>query len=1042
MADQGTATNSNSRSETEVGIKCFLGTAAPFTGILKQRYTDFVVNEIDRNGKVVRLELFTPPKVEETSEAKVEEVADPMTRLVALVGEEEAKLFGEFHNGASTTDHKAVFKFKEDTDKDHRTAVHKLMREAFQASSETEGGCVVVSARCNRGKVARVAARGWPSDKPKYVEFTLYKENKESMHALGILAKIMNGAPSMFSLAGTKDKRGVTAQRCTVFKKSPEQIGDLNKRLHEGISVGGPFTYVADQLRLGDLSGNRFTVVLRDISANDSHVDEAAKQFAETGFINYYGLQRFGTGSVATHVVGMAVLRGDWERAVQLILHAREGERDDLVAARKKFETNGDIEALLRVLPRFMTAERHVLNGLKRDPKAFQNAFGNLPRTLRMLYPHAYQSFLWNRMASARIERYGFAAPVAGDIVVLEETTKATATTTEEDSSEILEAVEDEANDDDKAEFKVAIVSEDDVANKRYTMSQVVLPMAGTDIQYPTNEIGALYHSTMKEDGIVAADFTSRTKIYHIKGTYRKLLSRASDVEYKVLRYNSLTISLVHTDYDRLKGKPEPQDVPDGQYRALRISFSLPSSSYATMAYRELLKQSTEVISQISFDEKPEKEAIVVPAGSLNADGSLDYCSVTYRQLLSDSVAFARLLRSKGIEKGQVVSIVLGNGYPILSTFLGATFARCIAAPLNSTYKLEEFKFYLEDMGASLVIIQSGLNDAKEAAKELGITTWELTEVMDFASHAIGYTLTSKDGVLECSVGEDEMSNVLLDEVPENDDIAMFLHTSGTTSRPKGVPLAHKNIYTTTGNIRDTFNLGSADRSLVVMPLFHVHGLIGVSLSTLYSGGSLVVPPRFSATTFWQAITQFKATWYSAVPTIHAILYSLEKDGVSPHKGLLRFIRSCSSSLSPTLFDSLEKCYGCPILESYGMTEAAHQMTSNLLPEDGKRKPGSVGKGTGVDVGIANPEGELLGVGEVGEVCCRGENIWAAVIPKPHAASTLTVDVITQFLQKKIVAFKIPKKIFIAPSFPKTSTGKIQRRFIAEHFLNIDKASK
>ncbi|KAJ3105510.1 hypothetical protein HDU97_007989 [Phlyctochytrium planicorne] len=220
------------------------------------------------------------------------------------------------------------------------------------------------------------------------------------------------------------------------------------------------------------------------------------------------------------------------------------------------------------------------------------------------------------------------------------------------------------------------------------------------------------------------------------------------------------------------------------------------------------------------------------------------------------------------------------------------------------------------------------------------------------------------------------------DGVPASRDTeALYLFTSGTTGRAKGVPLTHANILHTLNNIRDCYNLSAFDCTYLVMPLFHVHGLIGVFLSTLYSGGTVVMPPKFNSSLFWQDILEFgyldstKVTWYSAVPSIHQTLLTKAKDTFSGNTGKVRFIRSGSSSLSPATSLALERTFGAPVIEAYAMTETGHQIASNFLPP-GIRKTSSVGKGRGVEVLILDDEGKPAKTNSPGDVFVRGENVF------------------------------------------------------------------
>jgi acyl-CoA synthetase (AMP-forming)/AMP-acid ligase II len=344
--------------------------------------------------------------------------------------------------------------------------------------------------------------------------------------------------------------------------------------------------------------------------------------------------------------------------------------------------------------------------------------------------------------------------------------------------------------------------------------------------------------------------------------------------------------------------------------------------------------------------------------------------AITYQSLSEQVESTATALRQSGLQPGDAVAIVLPNGLEYLVAFLAVTRARLIAAPLNPAYKAEEFQFYLEDIKTQAVIGPPEAHTVHGPARALGLAVWSAT----------------RDGPGRVRLeGEGVKAGPRSDlEPPRPDDVALFLHTSGTTSRPKLVPLTHGNLMASIRNIAGHFRLSPDDTGLLVMPLFHVHGLIGATLSTFFAGGSLVVPPRFSAGTFWPAAKAHRVTWYSAVPTIHQVLLSrADADGETAKSGF-RFIRSCSSALAPATLAQLEARFGAPVLESYAMTEASHQMTANPLPPD-VHKPGSVGRGANVDVAIMDEAGELLPVGTQGEVVVRGPNVTRGYHNNPEA---------------------------------------------------------
>ena len=374
-------------------------------------------------------------------------------------------------------------------------------------------------------------------------------------------------------------------------------------------------------------------------------------------------------------------------------------------------------------------------------------------------------------------------------------------------------------------------------------------------------------------------------------------------------------------------------------------------------------------LADLLTEGAPSADAVIVPGGGPK---------LNYGDLSDEVERVAGLLAGYGLERGRAVSIVLPNSLDFVTVFLAVARAGAVAAPLNSAYTVDEFKFFIEDADSQLVIVPPGPHAGRESAEQLGIP------VMECSLDGSATNLSTASGLLSRSGDA---------EAPGPEDVALFLHTSGTTSRPKGVPLRHSNLVASLKNISGTYRLTPDDVAIVVMPLFHVHGLIGVALSTFYTGGSIVVPDRFSAGKFWPTQAETGATWYSAVPTIHQVLLMRADSDAAPAKSF-RFIRSCSSALAPSVFHDLEARFGAPVLEAYGMTEASHQMSSSPLPANGKRYPGTVGTPTGVKVAIMSMEstGQLLGANERGEIVIQGPNVMHGYNNNPEANAEAFVD--------------------------------------------------
>ena len=484
----------------------------------------------------------------------------------------------------------------------------------------------------------------------------------------------------------------------------------------------------------------------------------------------------------------------------------------------------------------------------------------------------------------------------------------------------------------------------------------------------------------------------------------------------------------------------------------------------------------------------PDHPALRVPDGP----------SLTYEQLRGQVRAMGAQLATQGIKRGDRVALVLPNGVEAIVGFL-AVSSVATAAPLNPSYKADEFRFYLEDVSArALITLPGGGEEARGAAPE---STLQLNISAD------------SQGAVHLSGSENTVGEAR-PEATGPEDVALVLHTSGTTSRPKRVPLAHRNLVASVKNVAATYCLTSQDVSLCVMPLFHVHGLVASTLATLYSGGTVVVPPRFNALGFWKVAEDCGATWYSAVPSMHqALVKRAGSEAKGARRGAgsrLRFIRSCSAALSPATMEEMEELFGVPVLEAYGMTEAAHQMASNPLP-DRRRVAGSVGRATGVSIAIMDEAGALQPVNTRGEVVIKGSNVIQHYEDNPDANATsftdgwfrtgdegvldsqdyltlvgrikelinrsgekiapLEIDEVLMshpavaeavafgvphpvhgeepsaavvlrgsaspselvaHCRSRLAAFKCPRVIHIVDAIPKTATGKVQRRLVAE----------
>jgi acyl-CoA synthetase (AMP-forming)/AMP-acid ligase II len=329
---------------------------------------------------------------------------------------------------------------------------------------------------------------------------------------------------------------------------------------------------------------------------------------------------------------------------------------------------------------------------------------------------------------------------------------------------------------------------------------------------------------------------------------------------------------------------------------------------------------------------------------------------VDHPTLRSEVDRLAGDLRTVGLGPGDRIAIVLPNGPEMVYALLAAMAVGC-AAPLNPKYREDEFRFYLDDLdAAALLALEGTAPDARSAAPDSTI-------VIDVRG--------DRGGAVELVVPAGAERSAVTRRRPGRDDQALVLHTSGTTSRPKIVPLRQRNLAASARSIAESLELTERDRALAVMPLFHIHGIMASTLAPLSAGGAVIATTGFDAFKFHRWVAELQPTYYTAVPTMHQMVLARAGDRGSTS---LRFVRSSSASLPGAVLDGLRELFDVPVIEAYGMTEASHQMTCNPLPPR-STKPGSVGVPTGIEVTILDNDGNEMPPGTRGEVSIKGPSV-------------------------------------------------------------------
>ena len=531
------------------------------------------------------------------------------------------KVVEMFKSGPPSEEEKKQVTSESIDDRQIRGQVHQEIRRIFESKIETstnDEGAIIATMLPPRFKGkkrgGRNQNRGPKAERPagEYLHFTLYKDNRDTLDAVNQIARMMRIKPQFISYAGTKDRRASSAQRCSVRNQRDKALAGINGKLW-GI-VTGDYSYENVPIHLGQLSGNEFTIVVKNCkisstSANGSNSIKAASEqikasaqtaldhMATHGWLNYFGHQRFGTHDIGTHEVGKLLLSGQFESAVNAILYydpavveaiskgqEPENPAEKDVFARHQacmlFQTNKDIKKALETMPRRFSAENTIMRHLTRQDgdksrKDFIGAIITITRGLRNMYLHAYQSSVWNHAASRRWELHG-SKVVQGDLVLVEAAATPLIGGQDEDGYDIINPVAGDDDDDDSRPLQARALSEEEAQSGKYTIYDVVLPSPGYDVIYPSNELGEFYKEFMGREengGLDPLDMRRKHREFSLPGRYRKLINRfLAKPSLEVKLYSDDTEQMHPTDLDTIKaaaanktgGKRSAEDTNNG----------------------------------------------------------------------------------------------------------------------------------------------------------------------------------------------------------------------------------------------------------------------------------------------------------------------------------------------------------------------------------------------------------------------------------------------------------------------------------------------
>ncbi|XP_008550733.1 pseudouridylate synthase 7 homolog [Microplitis demolitor] len=607
--------SSNRLKEIDIGVSEFMGTHKHFTGIFKERFSDFNVHEIDCNGKIATLTTQEiPPEPEDDIDVDKLKKSLPIDILEKL---------DNFTNSETDDVDNPVTSIEIDVtsiDKDHRRNIHTIAKKIKQVNSQTidrDNKKLLVLTKTNndsnKKKINTLYKKygfhrdiriNWSLREGPYCKFILHKVNLDTMDALNQLAVNLRIRPNFLNYSGTKDRRGCTTQWVTAKQIHPSLILEAGKRIR-GVYVGN-FEFTKNSLKLGMLKGNHFTIALRNITTSDQEIESAIINLRDYGFINYYGLQRFGSvAAIPTHEIGKALLKANYNEAIDLILKPRSGDYKDMADAREIYYKTKDASKALKCINRLDKIEAKLLKGIELNGISNpQGALDYIPRNIRLMYIHSYQSFIWNHIVSRRIQKFG-RKPIVGDLVYatqsnLDKKQQQKFQVNDEEFNEILnndndDKIDIDFEDDEKSLPEVKIINQSDLSN--YTFADIIIPLPGHKVIYPSYA-KVWYEEFMDKDNL-NIDLKNKNKKYSLSGAYRKIIQVPDNLSWKILRYNDINSDLILSDIDKFRGNEEKiKQISEGKYKALILEMSLKSSTYATMALREILNHDTSAETQ------------------------------------------------------------------------------------------------------------------------------------------------------------------------------------------------------------------------------------------------------------------------------------------------------------------------------------------------------------------------------------------------------------------------------------------------------------